>query len=481
MASAPVLTRWKGPSYLIAERLSEHRSLSPEGFLIVTGTPIARTGVQTYQASEIDDIPGDQDRMIEVYRLPEEVFSPSTIASFEGKTVTTPHPPVMLTAENDSAYNRGHAMNVRRGGVDENGDHLLICDLWIKDATLKTQLNNGSIAELSSGYRCEWVPANSDDPNCQVYYQRNIVGNHIAVVPTGRAGSSVRVLDSAFVEDKDVSEPRFSLKQVTAAVLALLPGGGSATTDAESEAVKRNEVENEEAKKRAERRNFDEGGTEVEKEEEKDKKTKDADEAKAEEMKKAEAKDAEEKEEKKKDREAMDGLTKAVSSLVTSQQRQSEMLNKFLTRDAGCNCGAKEGEAHDEKCPMFEKKETEDAELIPVETLSEAERPKNPIPGADAALAQHLVLKSVVASSGSKEAKDAWNKQYLILKNGGAEVKDGYGTLLDIKKPDEVRDAEERSKVRSGGVNDSAKKCADFEAEAAKYRGKNVGDVKKGA
>ena len=65
---------------------------TPEGFLICLDVPIARTGTQEYLGYEL----GLEDRtndLFTVNRTEEEVFSPATIASFEGKCVTADHPP----------------------------------------------------------------------------------------------------------------------------------------------------------------------------------------------------------------------------------------------------------------------------------------------------------------------------------------------------------------------------------------------------
>ena len=56
---------------------------------------------------------------------------------------------------------------------------------------LITKIKNGK-REISCGYDCLWVPTADD-----AYEQREIRGNHIAVVDKGRAGHKVAIRDDA--------------------------------------------------------------------------------------------------------------------------------------------------------------------------------------------------------------------------------------------------------------------------------------------
>ena len=173
-------------------KISENRTKTPEGYLICHNVPIARSGWQDYTGREIGL---EDDNIVQVWRDPDEVFNPAAIASFEGKTVTELHPGTasgFLSPESESAYNRGHAQNVRRGTGDEAD--LMLADLIIKDAGLISKVENDVLKEVSSGYAIDYVPF-EDDPN--KYRQVNIRGNHIAIVPNGRAGERVAIKDAA--------------------------------------------------------------------------------------------------------------------------------------------------------------------------------------------------------------------------------------------------------------------------------------------
>ena len=80
-------------------RLSENISRrEPEGYLLCLNVPVARSGTQEYLPEELGLPPGPE--MIPVFRPEEEVFSPETVASFEGMPVTNDHPPDGVDIEN---------------------------------------------------------------------------------------------------------------------------------------------------------------------------------------------------------------------------------------------------------------------------------------------------------------------------------------------------------------------------------------------
>ena len=168
-------------------RFSPHMTKTPEGFLVCHSVPICRTGMQEYMPQElgVSDTGGG---FLKVYREESEVFKPAAIASFEGKPVTDDHPPVGVDASNYASYTKGTVQNVRRGsGVDSDK---LICDLVVYDAALISKIDAGK-REISCGYECKYIER--DDGT---YCQMDIIGNHVAVVEEGRAGSEVAIRDA---------------------------------------------------------------------------------------------------------------------------------------------------------------------------------------------------------------------------------------------------------------------------------------------
>lgn len=116
--------------YFFNTRLGNTRYELADGSLLCEAVPIARVGWQVYNAAELDEIEPDSDGEISVYRSPEEVFRPETIASFEGMTFTVLHPEQMVNPSNWRENAHGHATNIRRG-TGEQSD-LLLADLVVK-------------------------------------------------------------------------------------------------------------------------------------------------------------------------------------------------------------------------------------------------------------------------------------------------------------------------------------------------------------
>lgn len=115
-------------------KISPHMTDTPEGYLICHDVAIARTGDMVYRAAE-RQLEGDPDRAVTVRRHPEDVFDP--------------------------------------------------------DAGLISDIRNGVVREVSCGYLCSYEPEGDH------YRQGNIRGNHVAVVPRGRAGREVAIKDTA--------------------------------------------------------------------------------------------------------------------------------------------------------------------------------------------------------------------------------------------------------------------------------------------
>ena len=197
--------------------ISPNQTKTDEGFLICKNVPIARTGTMEYLARELG-LDGDPERIVTVNRYEEDVFSPAAMASFEGKIVTDNHPPDNLLPETAGAYSRGHVQNVRREGDK------LVADLHITDASLISDIENGVKREVSCGYTCIYVPDGNG------YRQTQIRGNHVAVVPAGRAGHEVAIKDK---------QPEKGVNHMSKFRTEILKLFGSAAKDANPEELEK--------------------------------------------------------------------------------------------------------------------------------------------------------------------------------------------------------------------------------------------------
>ena len=179
--------------FLITERLSEHRSKTPEGYLICLDAILARTGKQTYRKNEIFADSND-DSEIEVDRTEDEVFSPATLASFENKPITVEHPDEDVNVHNYKEYAVGFVRDVRKGSID--GKPVMLGNLVITDEETIKEIENGEHTDLSCGYDCD---IEDEEHPCQ----KNIRGNHVALCEQGRAGIA-RIVDSVKVNDREL-------------------------------------------------------------------------------------------------------------------------------------------------------------------------------------------------------------------------------------------------------------------------------------
>jgi hypothetical protein len=443
-------------SFCTATILSKNLSKTPEGFLIAKNAPVARTGTQIYRRSELG-LSGDG--VVSVMRPADEVFSEATVASFEGKPIVSPHPPTFISPENIAGYQKGHVQHLRKGERLPDGEHALIADLVITDASLISRIEANAIRELSAGYDYHLDEVATTDGSTQ-YVMRDIRGNHIAVVPTGRAGSSVRILD-ANPDEEEVMDIK-SMKEFfadTKEIFLSLGWKAPQVQDSDPGVVEHNE----EAAKRSlelKQRTLDENKEkEAQVTEEEKKKAKDAEEAKEKEAK-DKAKDAEAEKEKE--------AKKASDAQAARFERIADALEKLV-----------DAKSKDDDEDEEEKEKAKDAELIPTETVPPEDRPKNPIPGADKALDALLAVKSIVAKSGDRKAIDTWNKSYTELKGivKDASGTDGYREIAN--RGERAREvAKEQARDGKSQAQDAETVAKTFEDNAKQYLGKNPGEVK---
>lgn len=124
-------------------------------------------------------------------RLPEEVFKADSLASFDDVPLTNDHPRERLDSRNTRRYQAGTVRDVRR-----DSEHVAARVLITDDDTIRAA--EAGKTQLSCGYTCdlEERPGVTDGiegvPDGLTYdaIQRNIVGNHVAIVDKARAGAS---------------------------------------------------------------------------------------------------------------------------------------------------------------------------------------------------------------------------------------------------------------------------------------------------
>lgn len=173
--------------FLVAEKLGPHKFKTPEGYLICTDAILSRTGKQEYKRCELfGDTCEDPDKIVNVERTDDEVFSDKAMASFENKAVCIEHPDHDVNAENHNELAVGFVRDIHKG--EDNGKPVMMGTLVITDKDAVEAVESGEYKELSCGYDCDI------DDDCEPC-QRNIRGNHVALCKQGRAGIA-RIVDS---------------------------------------------------------------------------------------------------------------------------------------------------------------------------------------------------------------------------------------------------------------------------------------------
>lgn len=168
-------------------KLSDHIWKDNNGQLICRDCIIARTGSYDYLESEIIE-GGDRNKIVKVFRTDDEVFDPTSIASFENKPFVDDHPLDNVTPENYRELAKGYMINVRRGTGEFS--NCLMCDVVITDPDTIDLVVSGEKRELSLGYDTVIKDRGGN------YYMTKIRGNHLALVDDGRAGCAT-IRDSA--------------------------------------------------------------------------------------------------------------------------------------------------------------------------------------------------------------------------------------------------------------------------------------------
>lgn len=182
-------TKDKGNDFFTPEKVGKTRFKTPEGFLVCTDVKIARTGDMYYGEGE-SPIEVSKDGFATIHRSADEVFRPETIASFNGKPLLIQHPDDVVTPMNWKQLVVGTVYNPRRGeGADSN---YLVADVMIMDLPAINAVEREQIKELSCGYDANYeeVPGKPHEG-----VQTNIIGNHVALVASGRCGPRCAIGD----------------------------------------------------------------------------------------------------------------------------------------------------------------------------------------------------------------------------------------------------------------------------------------------
>lgn len=166
------------------------RQMDWNGFMEVRDNPISKVGVFDYLGSEI---PGadEPDRIYKVYRPAEELARQETIDSFK----------LMPFIDEHEVLGKAGMPAERKGMQGTLGEQIyfdapyLRGNIKIHSSAAQSLIKAGKV-ELSPCYGCDWVKGDGTyEGQPYQYTQRNIMGNHLALVEEGRTGPDVAVQD----------------------------------------------------------------------------------------------------------------------------------------------------------------------------------------------------------------------------------------------------------------------------------------------
>ena len=164
--------------------------MDQNGFFEVKRNPISKVGVFPYSGGSIGA--AEKDKVYMVYRPAEELGSPECMESFKLLPFVDEHH--MLGKGEVPAEKKG-VHGVIGETIEFDGD-TLYANIKVFSESLANLIEGGK-RELSCGYRCEYEFAPGEHNGVKYdMIQRNIRGNHLALVHEGRMGKEVAVLDS---------------------------------------------------------------------------------------------------------------------------------------------------------------------------------------------------------------------------------------------------------------------------------------------
>lgn len=178
----------------------DKRDFDSNGWFEVKDNPLSKEGVFQYKGSQIrtrdGDTPPDPDALYWVYRPAEELSAAEALDSFKLVPWIDNHamlgkPEIGMTP----AEKKGVSGIVGEKVYFKDGT--LYGNIKVFSEALASSIDNGK-RELSLGYRCKYdKESGTYKGQPYEYVQKEIRGNHLALVDDGRMGSDVRVMDSA--------------------------------------------------------------------------------------------------------------------------------------------------------------------------------------------------------------------------------------------------------------------------------------------
>ena len=194
---------------------TDKRETDINGFIEVLDNPVLMEGVYPYISPPGAPLP---DTVYMVFRGEEELSKPETLESLRLMPIVDLHPtaPEMLGDSDNAIKPEQHGIHGTVGeriAFNPNGAQGagIYANLKLISSEIRDKIDNQGIKELSPGYwaRYDYTPGEYNGIKYDAI-QRDIKFNHLALVPDGRQGAAVSVLDQ--MEQEIFNQPTNEVK-----------------------------------------------------------------------------------------------------------------------------------------------------------------------------------------------------------------------------------------------------------------------------
>lgn len=177
-------------SALIDQKTTQE--MTPEGYLLAK-IALTKVGVQDYELSDLTGSPADIGKLVGVFRPPETVFHQETKDSAKMKPFTELHPGEFVDIDNFKNLAVGHIGDT----ISPLDTERLGAGLLVTDKNVIAKIKDG-LKEISVGYTANIVQKKGiyKGQKYDYAFEGPMYINHIALVPAGRCGDTVSILDN---------------------------------------------------------------------------------------------------------------------------------------------------------------------------------------------------------------------------------------------------------------------------------------------
>lgn len=189
------------------------REITPEGYLKATAA-LTSVGVQDYVLSDFTGLEGDKTKIVKVLRPEKTVFDALTMSSAQLKPITMYHPEVLVDSDNHHNYAVGNIGEK----VYKLDDKRLGATIVVTNKDIVDSIDKGKINQVSVGYTAD-VKKSSGTFDGEAYdyvFDGAMHINHCAIVPKGRCGEGVAILDKGIDTETNVHSEKIqsTIKQM---------------------------------------------------------------------------------------------------------------------------------------------------------------------------------------------------------------------------------------------------------------------------